>query len=159
MDANARLTAWLGALLLVLLAGEGVTILFIGRMLHWHEVLGLILIAPVVLKLASVGWKFARYYTGAAEYVALGPPHPLLRFLVGPVVVITTVLVFASGVALIVFHIHHGLVVGIHKASFVIWLGAMSLHVLAHIQRVWALTSRHEARSVRPEPDGHAPRR
>jgi hypothetical protein len=149
----------LGAVLLVLLAGEGVTIVFIGRLLRWHEVLGLILIAPVVLKLASVGWKFARYYRGAAEYVAQGPPHPFLRFVVGPVTVITTVLVFGSGVALIVFHIHHGIVVGIHKASFIVWLGAMSLHVLAHIQRVWALTSRHEARSVRSQPDGHAARR
>ena len=149
----------LGAVLLVLLAGEGVTIVFIGRLLYWHEVLGLILIAPVVLKLASVGWKFMRYYTGAPEYVAQGPPHPLLRFLVGPVTVITTVLVFASGVALIVFHIHHGIVVGIHKASFVIWLGAMSLHVLAHIQKVWALTSRHDARSLRPEPHRLASRR
>jgi uncharacterized membrane protein YbhN (UPF0104 family) len=159
VERNARITAMLGALLIVLLAGEGVTIVFIGRMLHWHEVLGLILIAPVVLKLASVTWKFARYYLGAAEYVAQGPPHPFLRFLVGPVTVITTVLVFGSGVVLIVFHIHHGIVVGIHKASFVIWLGAMSLHVLAHIPRVLALTSRHEARSLRPEPYGHPPRR
>ncbi len=159
MERNARITAILGAVLLVLLAGEGVTIVFIGRLLYWHEVLGLILIAPVVLKLASVGWKFIRYYTGAPQYVAQGPPHPLLRFLVGPVTVITTVLVFASGVALIVFHIHHGIVVGIHKASFVIWLGAMSLHVLAHIQKVWALTSRHDARSLRPEPDRLSSRR
>ena len=159
MERNARITAILGAVLLVLLAGEGVTIVFIGRLLYWHEVLGLILIAPVVLKLASVGWKFIRYYTGAPQYVAQGPPHPLLRFLVGPVTVITTVLVFASGVALIVFHIHHGIVVGIHKASFVIWLGAMSLHVLAHIQKVWALTSRHDARSLRPEPHRLASRR
>jgi hypothetical protein len=149
----------LGAVLIVLLAGEGVTIIFIGRMLYLHEVLGLILIAPVVLKLASVAWKFSRYYLGRPEYVAQGPPPPFLRFLVGPVVTLTTIIVFGSGVALIVFHIHHGIVVGIHKASFVIWLGAMSLHVLAHIPKVWALTSRHEARSLRPQPDGHAPRR
>jgi hypothetical protein len=159
VERNARITAVLGAVLLVLLAGEGVTILFIGRMLHWHEVLGLVLIAPVALKIASVGWKFARYYFGAAEYVAQGPPHPFLRFLVGPVVVVTTILVFGSGVVLIVFHIHQGLAVGIHKVSFVIWLGAMSLHVLAHIPKVWALTSRHEARSLRPQPHGNAPRR
>jgi hypothetical protein len=159
MDTNARITATLGAVLLVLLAGEGVTILFIGRLLYWHEVLGLILIAPVVLKLASVGWKFSRYYLGKPAYVALGPPHAFLRWLVGPVVTITTVIVFASGVALIVFHIRHGLVVGIHKASFVIWLGAMSLHVLAHIPNVWALTSRHDARPLRPEPDGNPSRR
>jgi hypothetical protein len=158
-DLNTRITAITAAVLLVMLAGEGVTIVFIGRLLYWHEVLGLILIAPVLVKLASVGWRFARYYRGAAEYIAYGPPHPFLRFVVGPVSVITTVLVFASGVALIVFHIHHGLVVGIHKASFIVWLVAMSLHVLAHIQKVWALTSHHEARPLRPEPHGHSPRR
>jgi hypothetical protein len=136
-----------------------VTIVFIGRMLHWHEILGLILIAPVALKLASVGWKFSRYYLGAATYVEHGPPHPFLRYVVGPVVTIATVLVFGSGVVLIVFHVHHGRWVGIHKASFVIWLGAMSLHVLAHIQKVWALTSRHEARPLRAQPDGNPPRR
>jgi hypothetical protein len=158
-ELNTRITIWTAVVLLVLLAGEGVTIIFIGRLLYWHEVLGLILIVPVLVKLGSVGWRFARYYNGAAEYLAHGPPHPFLRFVVGPVSVITTVILFASGVALIVFHIHHGLVVGIHKASFIVWLGAMSLHVLAHIPKVWALTSRHEARPLRPQPDGHAPRR
>jgi hypothetical protein len=158
-ELNTRITVITAAVLLVMLAGEGVTIVFIGRLLYWHEVLGLILIAPVLVKLASVGWRFARYYRGTAEYVAYGPPHPFLRYVVGPVSVITTVGVFASGVALIVFHIHHGIVVGIHKVSFVIWLGAMSLHVLAHIQKVWALTSGHEARPLRPQPHGHPPRR
>jgi hypothetical protein len=155
-DLNTRITAITGAVLLVMLAGEGVTIVFIGRLLHWHEVLGLIIIAPVLVKLASVGWRFARYYRGASEYIA---PHPFLRFVVGPVSVVTTVLVFGSGVALIVFHIRHGLVVGIHKTSFIVWLVAMGFHVLAHIQKVWALTSRHEARPLRPEPHGHPPRR
>lgn len=158
-ELNTRITAVLGVVLLVLLAGEGVTILFIGRMLHWHEVLGLILIAPVAMKLGSVGWRFVRYYRGAAEYVAYGPPHPFLRWLVGPVLVLTTFLVLASGVALIVFHIHHGIVVGIHKASFVVWLGAFGLHVLAHLRRVWELTSHHEARPLRPEPHGNTARR
>jgi hypothetical protein len=158
-DLNTRITTVTGGVLLVLLAGEGVTIVLIGRLLLWHEVLGLVLIAPVLVKLASVGWRFVRYYVGAPQYVAKGPPHVLLRFVVGPITVITTVAVFASGVALIAFHIHRGIVVGIHKASFVVWLGAMSLHVLAHIQKVWALTSRHDARSLRPEPHGHAARR
>ena len=158
-ELNTRVTVVTALVLLVMLAGEGVTIVFIGRLLYWHEVLGLALIAPVLVKLASVGWRFARYYRGAKAYIAYGPPHPFLRFVVGPVSVVTTVAVFASGVALIVFHIHHGLVVGIHKVSFVVWLGAMSLHVLAHTQKVWALISRHEARSLRPEPYRNSPRR
>jgi hypothetical protein len=158
-ELNTRITTITGAVLLVMLAGEGVTIIFIGRLLYWHEVLGLVLIAPVVVKLASVGWRFAHYYRGVAAYIEHGPPHPFLRFVVGPVSVVTTVAVFASGVALIVFHIHHGLVVGIHKVSFIVWLVAMSLHVLAHIQKVWALTSHHEARPLRSESHGNPARR
>jgi hypothetical protein len=163
-ERNARLTAAVGAVLLVLLAGEGVTILFIGRLLRWHEVLGLVIIAPVLLKLATVSWRFVGYYRGRPDYVAKGPPAALLRYLVAPVLVLTTIVVFASGVALIVFHIHHGLVVGLHKASFVVWAGAFGLHVLWHAGDMWrwlreAVASHHETGAIRPKPDGHAARR
>ena len=36
VDINARITAVLGAVLLVLLAAEGVTIVFNGRMIQWN---------------------------------------------------------------------------------------------------------------------------
>lgn len=163
-DGNARLTSATAVVLLVLLAGEGVTIVFIGRLLRWHEILGLVLIAPLLLKLGSVGWRFVHYYRGVPDYVAKGPPQVFLRFVVGPLTVLATVVLFASGVALIAFHIHSGIVVGLHKVSFVIWLGAMSVHVLAHFGTVWrwlreALTSQHETGSLRSQPDGHAARR
>jgi hypothetical protein len=78
--------------------------------------------------------------------------------------VLTTIVLFASGVALIVFHIHHGLVVGLHKASFLVWVGAFGLHVLWHAGDMWrwareAVASHHEARPIRPKPHGHAARR
>jgi hypothetical protein len=135
-EANARLTALTAAVLLVLLAGEGATIPIIRQALTWHVVLGLILVPPVLLKLGSVAWKLGHYYRRDADYVALGPPHPFLRFLVAPVVTVTTITLFGTGIALVVAHPHGGLVLGLHKASFVIWFGAMSLHVLAHLQRV-----------------------
>jgi len=135
-EANARLTALTAAVLLVLLAGEGATIPIIRQALTWHVVIGLILVPPILLKLGSVGWKFVQYYRSDADYVALGPPHPFLRFLVGPVATVTTITLFGTGIALVVAHPHGGLVLGLHKASFVIWFGAMSLHVLAHLQRV-----------------------
>jgi hypothetical protein len=163
-DRNARLTAAVGAALLVLVAGEGVTILFIGRLLRWHEILGLVIIAPVLLKLVTVSWKFLAYYRRVPDYVAKGPPAPLMRFLVAPVLVLTTIVLFASGVALIVFHIHHGLVVGLHKASFVVWVGAFGLHVLWHAGDMWrwvreAVASHHETGAIRAKPHGHAARR
>ena len=56
-DGNERLTAIVGALLLVLLAVLGVTIIRIGQLLWLHLFLGLLLIGPVALKLASTGYR------------------------------------------------------------------------------------------------------
>src|SRR6201995_5581256 len=100
-DGNERLTAIVGALLLVLLAVLGVTIIRIGQLLWLHLFLGLLLIGPVALKLASTGYRFARYYLAAAAYRLKGPPHPLLRGL-APFLVITTVAVFVTGILLLV---------------------------------------------------------
>src|SRR5436305_7930287 len=61
---NARLTAWTGALLFVLLAVEGVTILDLGGLLTWHLVVGILLIPPALVKTATTGWRIVRYYAG-----------------------------------------------------------------------------------------------
>jgi hypothetical protein len=95
-----------------------------------------VLIPPVLLKLASTGWRFARYYLRDAEYVRRGAPHPFLRLLVAPLTVASTAALFGTGVALVVLHPQRGLIVGLHKASFVVWFGAMSVHVLAHVLKV-----------------------
>lgn len=136
--ANARLTAVIGAVLLVLLAAEGATIPLIGQLLTPHVFIGLLLIPPVALKMASIGWRFFRYYRHDPAYVASGPPHPFLRFVVAPLVVLTTLTLFGTGILLVVQHPHGGAVLGLHKASFVVWFGAMSLHVLAHLRTLWA---------------------
>jgi hypothetical protein len=128
---NTRLTALAGALLLVLLAVEGATIPFLGALLSVHIFVGMLLLGPVALKLASTGYRFARYYAGAREYVELGPPAPLMRVLVAPVLVLTTLTIFGSGVALLASP-HRGAVLGLHKASFVVWFGACAIHVLAY---------------------------
>jgi hypothetical protein len=39
-------------------------------------------------------------------------------------------LAVATGVALLALDRTHGPIVGLHKASFVVWVGAMALHVL-----------------------------
>jgi len=61
VEGNERLTASAGALLLLLLVAEGVTILFIGPLLSAHVFIGMLLIPPVALKLGVTGWRFARY--------------------------------------------------------------------------------------------------
>ena len=135
VDGNERLTARTAVVLLALLALEGATLVSVGRFLGPHVFLGFLLIPPIVLKLASTGWRMLSYYRGREEYVRRGPPHPLLRLVVAPVVVVSTITLFGSGVALIAIG-HHGLLLQLHKASFVVWFGAMSAHVLWH---VWKL--------------------
>ena len=78
---NSRLTAGAGALIFVLLAAEGVTILSVRGLLNAHVFIGMLLIPPVLVKTASTGWRFYRYYTGSPAYVRKGPPPPLLRLL------------------------------------------------------------------------------
>jgi hypothetical protein len=136
VERNERLTARVAVVLLVLLAVEGVTILFVRPLLSVHEIVGLILIPPVALKLASTGYRFMRYYQGRREYVEKGPPHPLMRFVVAPVLVASTIGVLATGVAILALHQRHGLVVGLHKASFAVWLGATGIHVLVYLRRL-----------------------
>jgi hypothetical protein len=52
--------------------------------------------------------------------------------LVAPVIVLSTIFLFGTGVALLAVNEVHGTLVGLHKASFVVWLGATAVHVLAH---------------------------
>jgi hypothetical protein len=134
-DGNERLTAATAVVLLVLLAALGVTILSIGPLIWWHVLLGMLLIPPVLLKLASTGWRFVRYYGGADEYVGRGPPLLPLRLL-APLVVAATLAVFGTGVALLVVGPGGGFLVGLHKASFVVWLAVTGVHVLAHVRRL-----------------------
>jgi len=133
---NEQLTAVVGTILIVLLAIEGATLLQLRSLLTVHAFVGMLLIPVVVLKLASTGWRMLRYYRRGEEYVRRGPPHVALRLLVGPVLVISTIVVFSTGVALLVLGQTEGTVVGLHKASFVVWAAAFGVHVLAHLPKL-----------------------
>jgi hypothetical protein len=129
VGGNERLTAMTGAVLLALLAVEGVTIVFKQQLLTLHFFIGMLLIGPVLLKVCSTGYRFVRYYTGAAPYVRKGPPALLLRLL-GPVVIATSVGVIGSGIALAIVGPGPSQWIFVHKATFVLWFGAMFVHVL-----------------------------
>jgi hypothetical protein len=138
---NEQLTAWVGALLLVLLAVLGVTIIRIGQLLWLHLFLGLLLIGPVAAKMGSTGYRFARYYTADPPYRRKGPPAIELRLL-APLVVSSTLAVFATGVALLLegpgattglVIFHKPSLMFWHKVTFFIWLAATGLHVLGHL--------------------------
>ena len=132
-DGNEQLTAATGVVLIVLLAVLGVTIVRIGQLTWLHLFLGLLLMGPVALKMASTGYRFARYYTHSVAYRRKGPPATWLRLL-APVVVLSTVVVFGTGVVLLfVGPAHRDPWMLLHKASFIIWIGATALHVLGHL--------------------------
>ncbi len=139
---NEHLTLVVAALLLVLLAVEGATILDVGAFLTMHAFVGMLLIPVIALKAASTGWRLLSYYRGGEEYVRRGPPHIVLRTLVAPVLMLSTVVLFGTGVALLALGQTEGTIVGLHKASFIVWFGAAGLHVLAHLlrlPRLWRL--------------------
>ena len=138
-EGNARLTAGTGLLLVALLAIEGVTILFIQPLISLHVFVGLMLVPPAALKLGSTGWRFFRYYTRSRPYVLEGAPHAFMRFLVAPVVVVSTVFLLGTGVAMLVVHPRGGSLVGLHKTSFIVWLAATGIHVLFHLPRLGRL--------------------
>jgi hypothetical protein len=138
---NARLTAWIGLLLLVGFVVECATLLSLREMLNVHILVGGILIPLVVVKTATTGWRIARYYSGSAPYRTAGPPPLLLRVL-GPLVVVTGLAVLGTGLALIPLgqssFTSIVTVAGqrvdaltLHKLSFVLWLVVTGAHVLA----------------------------
>jgi len=133
VEANERLTASTAVLLLVLLAVEGVTVLSVRSLLRPHVFVGMVLIPPILVKIGSTLYRFARYYAGAPGYREKGPPVWILRML-GPAVVLLTVTMFASGVALL-FASGSGrrLLLTVHKASFILWFVVTAVHVLGHL--------------------------
>src|SRR5882757_4335590 len=134
-DGNERLTASTAAVLLVVLALEGSTLLGVRQFLRPHIFLGLLLIPLVLLKLASTGWRMTSYYRRSAEYVHRGPPAVLIRMIVAPVLVISTISLIATGIAASALD-QRGLLLTLHKLSFFVWLGAMSIHVLTRVLKL-----------------------
>jgi hypothetical protein len=135
-DGNEQLTTVTGAILIVLLAVIGITIPQLREFVSVHLFVGMLLIGPVLLKMASTGYRFARYYTGNIEYRRKGPPELVLR-VIGPIVVLSTVAVLATGVVLLILGpSHRDPWVELHKLTFIVWVAFMSLHVLLHLPAV-----------------------
>ncbi|MGH2850569.1 MAG: hypothetical protein ACRDLP_08140 [Solirubrobacteraceae bacterium] len=132
-DGNEQLTAATGVVLLALLAALGVTILRIGALLNVHMFLGMLLIGPIALKMGSTGYRFVRYYSGSRQYRRKGAPAIELRAL-APLVVLSTVAVFTTGVALLITGPSgRGLLTELHKITFIVWVAVTALHVIGHL--------------------------
>jgi hypothetical protein len=132
-EGNERLTTAVAAMLLILLAVIGVTIVRIHALLSVHLFVGMLLIGPVSLKLASTGYRFFRYYTANPSYRRKGPPLLALR-VIAPLVVLSTAVVLGSGVVLLFAGPSaRATWLPIHKDSFFVWVGFTALHVVGHL--------------------------
>ncbi len=152
-SGNARLTAWVGLVLLALFLVEGVTLLSLHQLISVHLLVGTLLVPVALLKTATTGWRMFRYYTGHPAYRIAGPP-PLVLRLLGPLVVLSALAVLGSGLALVALGTDGSfeplLSVGplqvsaltVHQASFAAWLVIVGLHVLARTIPALQLTSR-----------------
>jgi hypothetical protein len=140
VEANARLTGSTGLVLIVLLLIEGLTIPFIGRLVSWHILVGLILVPPLIVKMSSVLWRFSRYYLHDPAFRRAGPPHPVLRVL-GPLVMISTIVLFGSGIALWLIGPTDRTMFRLHQVSFVFWFIVVAAHVVAHLLRATRLAA------------------
>jgi hypothetical protein len=153
-EGNERLTAMTGAVLLVLLAAEGFTILSLRQLLTPHFFIGMLLLGPVALKAGSTIYRFIRYYTGSTPYRRKGPPAPLLRLL-GLVIIASTAGVFGTGIALAVTGpAGRQPWLFLHKASFVIWFCVMTIHVLAYLPRLPRLLASEARGTAARETEG-----
>jgi hypothetical protein len=150
---NALLTAWTGLVLLALSVAELLTLFDVRGLISWHVAIGALLVPPALLKTASTGWRMVRYYTGNAAYSEAGPPPMLLRLL-GPVVVLSTLGLLASGIVLVVIGqqtSHRVLLtvagfrvdaVTLHQGTFVVWGASTGLHLLGRVLPAWDIAFR-----------------
>jgi hypothetical protein len=121
--------------LLVLLAVEGFTVLSVRGMFGVHVFVGLLLIPPIGLKLASTGYRFTRYYTGNRAYRQAGPPRPIPR-IIAPILILCTVTLFGTGVLLLLLGPQQGdFTRTIHTYAFFVWFFCMAIHVLTYVSR------------------------
>ena len=152
---NERLTAGVGVVLLILTVVELGTILFgVHSFMSLHVFVGFVLIPPVLLKLGSTGWRFARYYSGSREYRLRGAPRFAMRLL-APLLVAATAVLFASGVAMGMLH-GSALTTArrLHGPASVVWLVLVGIHVLVYLKRALIDSSEDVAPSSRASVPG-----
>src|SRR5437868_12426006 len=133
---NERLTALAGAVLLVLIVVELVTVPTLRALLSVHVFVGVLLAGPLAVKIGSTGYRFLRYYTGSPAFVRKGPPRLALRVL-SPLILAATLVVIGSGIGLLVTGpAQAGPLRIVHVLSTLIWLPVIAIHVFAYIRRV-----------------------
>jgi hypothetical protein len=132
---NELLTAAVAGVLAVLLLAEALTLLDLRGLRTPHMLLGLVLIPPVLLKLASTGHRMLSYYRGVRAYREKGPPVLPLRLL-APILVAATIAIFASGVAMLLVGHRSDTLMFFHQGGFIVWSGLFAVHFLSYAPRM-----------------------
>ena len=132
---NEVLTSVTAVALLALIGVQLITVLSLESMISVHLFVGVVLLGPVVLKLATTGYRFVRYYSGAREYREKGPPPALLR-VIAPVFVAATIGLFSTGVVMLLNGEGEGGVRDLHVLSFWVWIACLAVHVLLNGRQV-----------------------
>lgn len=138
--SNLRLTSVVGTAMLVPLVIVSLTGLAFDHFWRVHYFAGFLLVPLVLVKLMSTGWRMARYYLGNPRYRAAGPPVPLLRLL-APVFVLSTVVLFVSGIVMWFAHSRLQPWSTLHTDSAVVFTITGSIHVLAYLRRAGSETA------------------
>jgi hypothetical protein len=122
---NARLTGATGAVLLLLFCVEVATaVMGVKGMLTLHVMIGLLLVPPLLVKISSVSWRFLQYYRHNEAYQRRGATPTVLRIL-GPLLLLATIVLFVSGITLLLapaaFGGPRGTMYSIHAGSFYVF--------------------------------------
>jgi undecaprenyl-diphosphatase len=139
-EGNRRLTSLVGAIQLGVLAVVILSGVFFGSVPGLHFFASFVAIPLTVLKLGSTGYRFAHYYLRNGPYRAAGPPTVIPRLL-SPLLVISALVAFATGVALFAMGTTHGTVATLHTDSAVVFIVAVLAHVAAHARTAWTASA------------------
>jgi hypothetical protein len=140
---NARLTAWVGLLLLALLTLQGITLFALNNLISVHLFVGGVLVPLVLLKLTTTGWRMTRYYRQSPRYVEAGSP-PLALRLLAPLVIVSSLALLGTGLSLAFigrsatrpFMTIAGFGISaltLHQIAAIAWIAIAGPHMLARV--------------------------
>ncbi len=138
--ANARLTGSTGLVLLLLFAVQvGTVVIGVKTHVTLHVFVGLLLVPPLLVKIASVARRFIGYYRHERAFQRRGAPPLPLRVL-GPVLLGTTLLLFITGITELLAPTV--VVSKIHDVSAYLWLVLVLAHLAGHARDIRGIAIR-----------------
>src|SRR5260221_3916511 len=161
VPGNRALTSTFGVVLLVLLTVQVLSAVWFALLSYnvaipggpifqvvrpVHFFVGFLLFPLIGVKLASTGYRFARYYTRNRAYHDAGAPRLVLR-MTAPLLVLSTVVVFASGVEMWSFRNDFGVTwITVHDLSAFAFVALLLVHVVYHTREAQR-EARHDLRA------------